>query len=677
MCANVPMQDLSTHDINQLWRRDFLLTYTTKELLEGRSPLSVKQLAALYALNRDYMAITQEDRYQLFKACNDGLFHSTVLKMSKMYFDAIAPTYVEHAKESSYLSSIRIVTEKNFKETHNDNSLLVLQFEAPLNSINDGMYSDNPNLLTVILPHTLVYVGNNAFANCTNLRDVYVNGNTTFEDSALPSSATVHIVGDGAKSSGEEEALKKEIDLLNRALEEAKSRSNGEEVKALEEKLAASEESKASYVAECEELKERLEKLDEKCKAACEVAGDLNSDFRKDSKKHEAEIEDLKKQLSETTKKYEETRETLEKVTECDRRKAQDLEDEMYNISKSLQEAEERIKEKDATIADYEKEIEETINTIEKLNNQLPLLQEKMDKTSEEIKKKDAIISDMSIRIKNLQDMSGNASGPLNEFKDKYEYASKELTELRAEMSKLQDDLIDATDILKRFPLLSMLPNCDDIVDEENIEYIESIYDTLCVLRYKYDIEKLSDGEIPKQVLERCSTSPKATGEVAYVQAFNMLKELNDNGQLHGRHADAINELIANIRTSSDYKNKILQIITSHGYTESDYDELYNECLHSLNSTLVKYTPEADRDKLIADSMNDFLNNRKSEPVVNGQLPIIEEIEARIREKKGLGPTDDVGPYMTKLENMCAVLSETANYETKEEAMLVYVDRFF
>lgn len=642
MCANVPYQDLSTHDIEQLWRRDFLVTYTTKELMEGRNPLSVQQLAALYTFNRDFMAITVTDRYNLFKECNDGIFHTTLLKMAQKYFDEIAPTFKEHASNSAYLSSVRIVNANTMKPTHNDGSLLILQFEAPINTIEDNMYSGNPNLLTVILPNTVVYVGSNAFADCPNLRDVYVNGDTSFEKSALPENAVVHKIGEGAPSTSGDDAVTEQLKA---------------EIERLQESLATHSDKLNDTIAENTRLKDEVAAFDKYRDEAANEAVKLQD-----------EIASLKSGSSEVTSL----------TTKC----AQ-LE---LSLKEAVDTADRLTAEKAELMSDMSAKLQDAMETSDKI-----------------VEEKDAIISDLHKRIENLQATCINGEEEVTavvtedyheqidllteekaELEEKYNYTSSELKSLRAEMSTLQDALIDASDLAKRYPLLSMLEYGDELIDNEDTAGIEAVYEDLCILHYKYGVTKVKAGKDLKEMIasyENGSASPLS--EKSYIKAMQTLTEMHKQGMLSTRHLGAVKDFVDKVTVDCSYKEKILDIMDKHGYGYSEYERLYNECLQSLNPTLVKYTLDGDKDKLVADSMEEFLVS--SSAGVNPTTVMTEvikedatmaDVEEHIREVKGLGPDADISPYLTKLTNMANVLTETSTYPSREAALFAYVDRF-
>lgn len=253
----------------------------------------------------------------------------------------------------------------------------------------------------------------------------------------------------------------------------------------------------------------------------------------------------------------------------------------------------------------------------------------------------------------------------------KYEHEKQDhqndVDQLTADMQKKATEVAPAedhtSDIVAKL-LSEMLPNGKAAIakarEDEHFATVTlpAMYEKCCILRYKYGVQALARME---SLDAKISMLSKGT-ENDYTKAMSTLKTMLENGRLSSRHLDAIRELVGETDKTTSYKEQILSTLEKHGYSESDYETMYDECLKSINKTEVKYTSPADMDKLVASRMEEYLSKSNS-------------LEDAIRKHKGLAPDADVSEYIESLKMMREIMSSSVEGMSEEAALLSLVPR--
>lgn len=550
MCANALKQDLATHDYKKMWCHYYLIAYAAKELLDSKgNALSVADYAALNALLTDWGALTLDDQYYMFEECKDGNWHTTLLKMARAYAEKSGAKYLEHCK-SVYMGNIRILSKNMVREIHGDPSLIALQFEDGVSSIPANCYSGNSNLSTVIIPRTTVLIYSKAFADCPNLKNVYIAGEPTIEAGAFPDTATIHKMGGNDNASAVKELEKKVKDLEQKLSATAKEQDHTEEIDALKVELAKSQQDNDALKAEVEKL----------TTTSSEIKAELD--------KHVQAMSDAKAKL--------------------------------VGISTD---------------------------------------------------------SPIAVLMK-LGEVAGECTGDTSTTKYLVDATVSGLDKMLAKkldiaVPKVVADLIT-----------SMLPNGAKMIEKASTDkefadtVLMSTYDKCLTLRYKFGVQELQRGES----LDAKIAALTKHSENDYTKAMSTLKAMADEGLLSSRHFDAIRSLTGEVDKKSTYKEKILLSLEKHGYSESDYETLYNDCLGTVNKTEMKYTSPADYDKLVASRIEEYLNKSPS-------------LEDAIRKHKGLEPDADVSSYIESLKMMKDIMSSSVEGMSEEAALMSLIPR--
>lgn len=629
MCNNALKQDLATHDMNNLWDHYYLLIYTAKELIEQKSSiLSTADYAAINALVRDWDALTVDDQYLMFKECRKDTWHGTVLALARKYMADTGDAFLKHC-HSAYLSSIRMLDREHIKETHNDPSLIILQFDDSVRVIPDNCYSNNKNLSTLIFGKNIYRIGEKSFAGCDNLSKVYIEnqGEVIIEDGAIPSTAEVIIFAGGNVSSNSEE-LKKEYDAKIRELE-----SETATLKSSCDKLI---DEKGELLKSVEELKQNnnseLQKENDELKSKI-------SSYEADMTKAIKELEDAKAGVAGLTERLSISNQELASVTakrdEVSSENASLLErinvltNEQGNLIREKENALSTVSELELKLADKESEFDALLEQVGEANDTEDSLNETIEEYSKQISSLQQSLEEKDAQISSLSQPKENEVAP---------YVAKLIVE--------------------------MLPNGQAAIDkaktDEHFAYevLPTMYEKCCILRYKFDVQKLERSESLDAKIAMLSKG----SENDYTRAMASLKLLKDNGKLSSRHLEAIREMVGEPSKAVDCRDRIIDTLEKHGYSESDYDEKYEECLNSVNKTELKYTAPTDVDKLVADRMEEYLSKPLS-------------LEDAIRKHKGLDQDADVSQYIESLKMMKEIMSSSIEGMSEEEALLSLVSR--
>lgn len=631
-------QDLSTHNYDKMWRYHFLYMFCAKDIvLNKKLPVDTKDIAALYALACDWGSLPIEDIYNLFNACKDSTkkdWHRTCLDMARKYVADSSAALREQSSKFLYARPVRIISPMSNGYITNDPTLQVLIIKNCL-TINVNQFANNENLCLVVIENC-AEIKQLAFNNCPNLEKVVIIGNPSIASDAIPS--TAKIVKEGAATPVVDTA---EVDRLKKALEE---------IRPLQEELSKAKETITQITAELNDYKERSMSK-EKAEEVLKIAMGKTS-----------QIESLTKERDEATSSLSEAQEALNSL--------RNEKDKLISEATNLRSQNETLQTQlSATEAKAKAEIDAISVQLQATTEEYKALKDWTDST---LKPKEQV--DMS----KLDDLSQYV--PEEIIQGYFDVMDKQIFhDFITEENRLAHEILDlgvygssipefpSTLLYKqRYSFYTKYPLADRFFPVEAIfnkiqndpSYEEQVfkpnYEKACILYYKYGVENAVGKDFDELIKAHENTEP-VNSDVGYVRAMNTLTNLLKEGRLSTRHIQAIRDLVNDTVKNESKHEEILQTIEQHGYSESDYNELYEECKHSISPTEVKYTAESDMDSLIAERMPGYLEGDRV-PVQEKIEITVESIEQAIREQLGLEEGTDVSDRMADVNKMADIL---------------------
>lgn len=329
------------------------------------------------------------------------------------------------------------------------------------------------------------------------------------------------------------------------------------------------------------------------------------------------------------------------------------------------------LSEENAKLADEKNELLKTIEELKEANTESSDNQSQIDELTKAIEQERNAHSELKGKHDDLyakyvelqkahSDLIFEYEHEKQEYHNEIEQLTIDMQKKAAEVAPKEDHI---SDIVAKL-ITEMLPNGQAAItkarEDEHFATVTlpTMYEKCCILRYKYGVQALARME---SLDAKISMLSKGT-ENDYTKAMNTLRTMFENGRLSSRHLDAIRDLIGVTDSTPNYRDKIVSTLEEHGYSESDYDTMYDACLKSINKTEVKYTSPADMDKLIASRMEEYLSKSSS-------------LENAIRKHKGLAPDADVSSYIESLKMMKDIMSSSVEGMSEEAALMSLVPR--
>lgn len=657
------LQDFSIANYEKLWCYEFLYRWAVKEIvLDNKLPITLSDQAALYMLLQDFSETSLNERYEIFKRVKNSEkkdWHRTALDMAREYAKAASPFYAEKYTKVNNMNGCRCLNSESSKPVMANDPTLVLLFIDSSNLFTSGHFNNCVNLRQVVFSNCSG-LEPNMFLGCNSLQRVYLYNTTCMGELNLPSGCELI---DCSKQAVEVDSPK--LAELEAQLAQVKENLNGklniikEQSTQISDLQAALKDQKATdeLEAKLKEAEAKLasavtqDKLDELVKKYADTSMSLSA-TQQERDTAQRELAEVKERLKTQQEQYKQA------YVEHDA-----LKEENAHLSADLE----------AKAEEHNAYVDEASKLIHSLEDEVAALTAKV--ASYENKSMPDMTNFPNLRMYCSDKMIAAFYAYFgdNGF---YAWADKQEAALATGYKpEHYDELPAETQYRARYNFNTKYPLADKFFDVPTVlacmkadasyedTVFKALYEKACVLYYKFGVQEAKGANIDELLQHHSATKPITTEE-GYIRAMNTLKNLLEEGKLSKRHLDAIRELVKDTDTKADKREEIMQTIEKHGYTESDYPELYDECLHSIPPTEVKYTLPEDMDTLISERMDGYLSGGR----VEKPEPTIQDIEVAIRETLNLSDDEDITPYMEQVKAYALVFG--GQFDSELECML-------
>lgn len=691
------LQNFAIADYERLWSAEYLYTWAVKEILiDKKIPTTIADQAALYLLLQDFSVASVNERYAIFQRVKDSEkkdWHRTALDMAREYAKATSSFYGEKYLKLNNVSGARYLdSSTSIYEQSNDPTIVFLFIEGGM-LFSDTHFNNCVNLRQVVISNCSG-LAPKMFEGCTSLQKVYLYNSTCNGDLILPSGCQLLKVGgasaapaiDNGKIADLEatiEDLKKQVSDANIVIQEdiASTKQLNDDLVAARQRITELESSQADPELErkLNDARQRITELESKQadpeleRKLKEAEGKLASTVSQDK------VDELMHKLMDTTQSLASAQSEKEELS----KKLAEMEERLKAQQEQYKQAyveHDQLKEANAQLtADLDAKSEEHTAYVDEASKLIHTLEDEVSTLTAKVTAyENQTMPDMT-NFPNLRMFCNDKmiAAFYAYFGDNgfYAWADKQEIALAtgykpAHFDELPDEARYRSlyNFDNQYPLASKffdvatIKACIEKDPNYEVNVFKPLYEKACVLFYKFGVEEGKGKDIDELMQHHSSTKAVPTEE-GYVRAMNTLKNLLEDGKLSKRHLDAIRELIKDTDTKSDKHEEIMQTIEKHGYTEADYSELYDECLHSISPTEVKYTFPEDMDTLVSERMEGYLSGDRLEK----PEPTMEDVEHVIREKLDLSDDTDISMYLEQIEAYAQVLG--GQYSSKMQCM--------
>ena len=654
------LQNFATADYERLWSAEYLYTWAVKEILiDKKIPTTVTDQAALYLLLQDFSVASVNERYTIFQKVKDSEkkdWHRTALDMAREYAKATSSFYGEKYLKLNNVSGARYLdSSTSIYEQSNDPTIVFLFIEGGM-LFSDTHFNNCVNLRQVVISNCSG-LAPKMFEGCTSLQKVYLYNSTCNGDLILPSGCQLLKVG-GAPvvDNGKIASLEATIADLKKQVSDAKQLND--DLVAARQRITELESKQADP-----ELERKLKEAEEK------LASTVSQD----------KVDELMHKLMDTTQSLASSQSEKEELS----KKLAEMEERLKAQQEQYKQAymeHDQLKEANAHLtADLDAKSEEHIAYVDEASKLIHTLEDEVSTLTAKVTAYESQTMPDMTNFPNLRMFCNDKmiAAFYAYFGDNgfYAWANKQEIALAtgykpAHFDELPDEARYRSlyNFDNQYPLASKffdvatVKACIEKDPNYEVNVFKPLYEKACVLFYKFGVEEGKGKDIDELMQHHSSTKAVPTEE-GYVRAMNTLKNLLEDGKLSKRHLDAIRDLVKDTDTKSDKREEIMQTIEKHGYTESDYSELYDECLHSISPTEVKYTFPEDMDTLVSERMEGYLSGDRLEK----PEPTMEDVEHVIREKLDLPDDADISMYLEQIEAYVQVLG--GQYSSKMQCM--------